>query len=127
MGPVQMSLGRTTKDMVARVGTGLHERIFSASRGKLLGRISGMPVVRLTTTGRRSGRARTTMLTTPVHDRDRVVLVASYGGDDRDPDWFLNLRDNPDVENAMVQRAYSYARFRSCTACSRKNSRRQEN
>ena len=41
------------------------------------------------------------MLTSPVQDGDRVVLVASYGGDDRNPSWFLNLRDNPDVELTM--------------------------
>ena len=41
------------------------------------------------------------MLTAPVHDDNRVVLVASYGGDDRHPAWFLNLRDNPDVELEM--------------------------
>ncbi len=57
-----------------------------------------MPVVMLHTTGRRSGKRRTTVLTTPIREDDRVVLVASYGGDDRHPQWFLNLRANPKVE-----------------------------
>ena len=52
----------------------------------------------LTTIGRKSGKPRTTMLTSPVQEGDSLVLVASYGGDDRHPKWFLNLRDNPDVE-----------------------------
>ena len=60
-----------------------------------------MPVVQLNTVGRKSGKKRTTMLTSPVQDGDRVVLVASYGGDDRNPSWFLNLRDNPEVELTM--------------------------
>jgi deazaflavin-dependent oxidoreductase (nitroreductase family) len=38
------------------------------------------------------------MLTSPVHDDRRVVLVASKGGDDRDPQWYRNLTANPDVE-----------------------------
>jgi deazaflavin-dependent oxidoreductase (nitroreductase family) len=38
------------------------------------------------------------MLTSPVHDENRVVLVASKGGDDRDPQWYGNLTANPDVE-----------------------------
>lgn len=42
------------------------------------------------------------MLTSPVHDDDRVVLVASYGGDDRHPAWFLNLRDRPEVTVTMA-------------------------
>ncbi len=41
------------------------------------------------------------MLTSPVQDGDTVVLVASWGGDDRHPTWYLNLRDNPEVEITM--------------------------
>lgn len=57
-----------------------------------------MPVVMLTTTGRKSGEPRTTMLTTPLQDGDAIMLVASNNGGDRDPAWLLNLRDNPKVE-----------------------------
>jgi deazaflavin-dependent oxidoreductase (nitroreductase family) len=60
-----------------------------------------MPVVELHTVGRRSGLPRSTMLTAPVIDGDRVVLVASKGGDDRDPDWFRNLMAHPEVELTM--------------------------
>ena len=38
------------------------------------------------------------MLTAPVSGDDRYVLVASKGGDDRDPAWYLNLVADPDVE-----------------------------
>jgi deazaflavin-dependent oxidoreductase (nitroreductase family) len=89
------------KDAVAKVLSGLHEVVFRASNGRVGNRGFGMPVLRLTTTGRRTGKRRTTMLTSPVQDGDRIVLVASYGGDDRHPTWFLNLRDNPDVEVMM--------------------------
>jgi deazaflavin-dependent oxidoreductase (nitroreductase family) len=89
------------KDVGARAVTGLHRAVFRASNGRLANRGFGMPVVMLTTTGRKSGKRRTTMLTSPVHDDERVVLVASYGGDDRHPTWFLNLRDQPEVELTM--------------------------
>lgn len=92
---------RNPKDLAFKVGTSLHEAIFRATNGRLLGRAGGMPVLILTTTGRRSGKARTTMLTAPVVDDDRVVLVASYGGDHRHPAWFLNLRERPAVEITM--------------------------
>ena len=36
-------------------------------------------------------RLRSTMLTAPIMDDQRVVLVASKGGDDRDPEWYRNL------------------------------------
>jgi deazaflavin-dependent oxidoreductase (nitroreductase family) len=57
-----------------------------------------MPVLELTTTGRKSGRPRTVVLTSPVRDGDAIVVVASRGGDNHHPAWFLNLRDNPDVD-----------------------------
>ena len=41
------------------------------------------------------------MLTSPLQEGDKVVLIASYGGDDRHPAWYLNLRDKPDVEATM--------------------------
>ena len=85
------------KDALFRVGTGVHQAILGISRGRLLGRLGGMPVVVLTTTGRRSGKKRSTVLTSPLTDRNRIVLVGSYGGDHRHPQWFLNLRENPDV------------------------------
>ncbi len=93
--------GTRLKDTMARAGNVLHRGLVNVSGGRLGGTGFGMPVVQLTTTGRKTGKQRTTMLTTPVHNDDRVVLVASYGGDDRHPTWFLNLRDNPDVELMM--------------------------
>lgn len=92
------------KDALFRTGTALHAAVYRITNGRMGGRVASMPVVMLTTVGRRSGKRRTTMLTSPVHDEGRVVLVASYGGDDRHPQWFLNLRENPDVEIAMQGR-----------------------
>ena len=89
------------KDVLARGVNVLHKAVMKGTGGRIGGTGFGMPVVILTTTGRKSGKQRTTMLTSPVNDDDRVVLVASYGGDDRHPAWFLNLRDNPDVELEM--------------------------
>jgi deazaflavin-dependent oxidoreductase (nitroreductase family) len=56
-----------------------------------------MDVVELTTTGRRTGRPHTVLLTAPLRVGGRPVLVASRGGDDRPPDWLLNLQADPVV------------------------------
>jgi deazaflavin-dependent oxidoreductase (nitroreductase family) len=61
-----------------------------------------MPVVELHTVGRKTGRARSTLLTAPLVDGDRVVLVASKGGDDHDPDWYRNLVAHPDIELTLA-------------------------
>jgi deazaflavin-dependent oxidoreductase (nitroreductase family) len=89
------------KDVVARLLTGLHDTVFRLSRGRLANRGFGMPVLRLTTIGAKSGKPRPVMLTSPVQDGDSLVLVASYGGDKRHPAWFVNLRANPEVEVMM--------------------------
>lgn len=85
--------------------TRLHEGVFRLSGGKLLGKGAGMPVLMLTTKGRKSGQPRTTMLTSPLQDGDKIMIVASKGGDDRHPEWFLNLRDDPHVEVTLEGRA----------------------
>jgi len=61
-------------------------------------RLKGMPVLELTTVGRTTGLARAVMLTAPVRDGDTFVIVASRGGDDRHPSWFLNLIEHPEVK-----------------------------
>ena len=57
----------------------------------------GAPVLLLTTTGRKSGKARTQPLLY-LTDGDALVVVASFGGSREHPAWFLNLEANPDVE-----------------------------
>ena len=49
------------------------------------------------TTGRKSGLPRCCYLTTPAYDSKRVVLIASKGGDDRNPDWYRNLQARPEA------------------------------
>lgn len=85
------------KDTLFRGINAFHRSLVRASRGRVGGRLGGMPVVILETTGRKSGEPRRTMLTAPVVDGDTVVLVASYGGDSRHPAWYLNLTADPAV------------------------------
>jgi deazaflavin-dependent oxidoreductase (nitroreductase family) len=89
------------KDTIVKLVTGVHKAVFRLSGGKIANRGSGMPVLMLTTTGRKSGRPRETMITTPLQEGDTIMLVASNGGDDRNPAWLLNLRDNPKVQVTM--------------------------
>jgi len=79
----------------------IHRVILKASFGHLGWSASNMPVLELTTTGRKSGQKRVVMLTSPLQQGDTYVVVASRGGDDTHPAWFLNLRDDPEVEVAV--------------------------
>ena len=75
----------------------VHRGLVTASFGKVGYDVNKMPVLELTTTGRKSGEARSCMLTSPLVEGDTIVVVASRGGDDIHPAWYLNLVANPDV------------------------------
>ena len=79
-----------------------HRVLLKVSFGKLGWKAGSMPVLELTTIGRKSGQARAVMLTSPIQDGDTVVIVASKGGEDTHPAWYLNLVANPDVEVALA-------------------------
>jgi deazaflavin-dependent oxidoreductase (nitroreductase family) len=83
-----------------------HRTVYRLSRGRLLGRVAGMPVLLLTTIGRRSGRARTTPLTY-FEAGDELVIVASNGGEDRAPAWWLNLCEHPAATITIGRRSDS--------------------
>jgi deazaflavin-dependent oxidoreductase (nitroreductase family) len=96
-----MSLPRSMTDIGFKVLNEIHRTTLRLSGGRIGNKGYGMQVVELRTVGRKTGRTRTTMLTSPLHDENRVLLVASKYGDDRNPQWYANLTANPDVEILM--------------------------
>lgn len=93
-----MTLRQLMADTGLKTLSRTHRAVLHLSGGRVGGSARGMPVVEVHATGRKTGLPRTTMLTAPIADRSRVVLVASKGGDDRDPEWFRNLMAQPDFE-----------------------------
>ena len=85
-------------DAALKTMNALHRVVLKASFGKLGWHASKMPVLELTTIGRKTGQPRSVMLTSPLQEGDTIVIVASRGGDDHHPAWFLNLRDHPEVD-----------------------------
>ena len=67
---------------------------FRANQGKVGGQLANIPLLLLTTTGAKSGRA----LTKPLaytRDGDRIVVIASFAGGPKNPPWYHNLVANP--------------------------------
>ncbi len=85
-------------DLVLKSMNHVHRTVLALTGGRLGWTAGSMPVLELTTTGRKSGQKRPVMLTSPIQEGDSIVVVASRGGDDVHPAWFLNLQANPDVE-----------------------------
>jgi len=87
-------------DFALKTMNAVHRGLIKLTGGRVGWQVA-MPVLELTTIGRKSGQPRTVLLTSPHQEGDAVVVVASRGGDDTHPAWFLNLRDNPDVEVSL--------------------------
>lgn len=75
----------------------VHRAMMTVSGGRMGWTAAKMPVLELTTTGRKSGEPRSTMLTAPWSEGEAMAIVASAGGNDKHPAWFLNLSADPSV------------------------------
>ena len=85
-------------DSFMKLANTIHRALIKVSAGKRGWVFYGMPVIKLTTIGRVSGKDRSVMLTSPVKSDGDICLVASKGGDDRHPEWYLNLLRDPRVK-----------------------------
>lgn len=84
------------KDKLTWAFTRLHGELYQRTGGKVGQQLGPSQILLLTTTGRTSGQPRTTPLSF-IADDDVRVLIASYGGDDRHPQWYQNLLAHPEA------------------------------
>jgi deazaflavin-dependent oxidoreductase (nitroreductase family) len=80
-----------------KIFTRIHIALYRLTNGALGSRMRGMPVLLLTTHGRKTGR----VWTTPVmylEDSGTYVITASNNGMNRHPAWYLNITAKPEVE-----------------------------
>jgi F420H(2)-dependent quinone reductase len=70
--------------------------LYRASGGAIGGKIQGLPVLLITTTGRKSGKSRTVPLGY-LKDGSTYVIIASNAGQPRHPAWFFNLQSHPEA------------------------------
>jgi F420H(2)-dependent quinone reductase len=74
-----------------RAAGNVNTALYRASKGRLGGKVKGMPILLLNVKGRKTG----TLRTTPVAyfmDGDAYVVTGSAGGQPAEPNWFRNLR-----------------------------------
>ena len=86
-------MARTLLKIVSKT----HVFLYRLTGGRVGGTIRKAPVVLLTTTGRKSGQPRTAPLLA-MQDGENMVVVASNGGSDRHPVWWLNLQKQPEAD-----------------------------
>ncbi len=84
------------RDSEVKRWSALHRVLYEATNGALGRRLVGNDMLLLTTRGRRTGEAHTVPLLY-LRDGDRLLVIASYGGRDHHPEWYLNLLAEPEV------------------------------
>ena len=86
----------SVRDATAKWLSTLHTSAYRLTGGRVGRRLVNNDMLLLTTTGRSSGRPHTIPLLY-LRDEPDVLVIASWGGRDYPPDWYLNLRADPDV------------------------------
>ena len=124
--PINRRLDSKTKEtgmrLFLRFFVPFHILVFRLTGGRLLGQFE-LPVLLLTTEGRRSGKRRTAPLLY-LEDDGALVVIASLGGAPTNPDWYHNLVANPEVE---VQNRAGRLRMRAEPLAGDERRRRFEN
>src|SRR5947199_7440879 len=87
---------RRSPPLFAKLVTGFHRSLYRLTGGRVGGRFGRLPMLLLTSTGSKTGTARTTPLTY-LPDGNDYVLIASNSGKDWSPAWFGNLKAHPDA------------------------------
>ena len=86
-----------TNPALIKLFSAAHAFSYRLTGGRMGRRIAGAPVLLLTTTGRKSGKRRTAPLLY-LEDGENIVVVASNGGNDQHPVWWLNLKQDSDAQ-----------------------------
>ncbi len=111
-----MTIKREFLDQI-RASSQEHLARYLATDGEDGGVQGGTPMLILTTVGRRSGKQRSTPLIF-ARDGDRCIVVASIGGADHHPQWYLNLEAEPRVEVQVMADRFA-ARATTATGAER--------
>jgi F420H(2)-dependent quinone reductase len=99
--PLAQTEMKRLKPRTIRLMGRLHAWLWRLTCGRFVAGIGAAPFLLLTSTGRKTGRRRTTPLLY-LQDVDDLIVAASFGGNDLHPAWYLNLEDCPEAE-VMIQ------------------------
>lgn len=84
------------KDHTAKRLSALHTLLYRITAGRIGRRLVANDMLLLSTVGRVTGETHTVPLLY-LRDGTDFVVIASWGGRDRNPEWYLNLLQEPSV------------------------------
>jgi len=82
---------------VLNIANGIHVALYRMSGGKFANQIANLPVLLITTFGRKSGKPHANPVVY-IEDGQDYLVSASTGGMDWHPGWYLNLKNSPEVK-----------------------------
>jgi deazaflavin-dependent oxidoreductase (nitroreductase family) len=85
----------------------VHRTLYRLSGGVVGRRLVDNDMLLLTTKGRHSGRSHIVPLLYLRNGEAALIVIASYGGRDRHPAWYLNLLAEPEVMVQVSRRKFS--------------------
>jgi len=85
------------RDRQVRRMSRLHRGLYELTGGRVGKRLVDNDMLLLTTVGRQTGSPHTVPLLY-LREGDALAVIASFGGRDRHPAWYLNLVAKPEVE-----------------------------
>ncbi len=108
----QVAASRPGSWIFARILHHMDPIVFRLTHGRhtLTSALAGLPVIMLTTTGRKSGQPRTTPLL-GIRDPDHpgtLAVIASNWGQARNPGWYYNLKAHPQAEVTIAGQPHAY-------------------
>ena len=80
-----------------KVATRINITLYRLSKGKFANRIGTLPILLITTTGKKSGKQRTTPVVF-IQDGEDYTIAGSVGGMGWNPAWYHNLKSNPQAQ-----------------------------
>jgi deazaflavin-dependent oxidoreductase (nitroreductase family) len=90
---------------VLKLANGLHVALYRMSGGRVGNKIADLPVLLITTFGRKSGMPHTNPVVYIREGQDYLVS-ATNGGRDTDPGWYLNLKTRPKAKIEVGDTAF---------------------
>ncbi len=93
-------------DRTAKWLSAIHASLFQATKGRIGRRLVDNDMLLLTTIGQTTGQDHTVPLLY-LEEGDRLIVVASWGGRDHPPHWYLNLMTSPQVTVQIMGERFS--------------------
>jgi deazaflavin-dependent oxidoreductase (nitroreductase family) len=91
---------------VSKRANNLHVALYRRSGGKFANKIANLPILLITTLGRKSGKVYTNPVVY-IKDGQDYLVSATAGGADTDPGWYRNLKTRPEAQIEVGDTAFS--------------------